>query len=106
MVTEIFYILFCQFIFGCKTDRHTHTIVNAGVPLANLSRFDGISSWARLTERQETVQIRVEKVCTRIKGGGLADCAMKIKSTAFRLVFKFNNGNALSIGESSFNQRL
>ena len=24
--------------------------MNAGVPLANLSRFDGISSWARLTD--------------------------------------------------------
>jgi hypothetical protein len=34
------------------THTHTHTIVNAGVPLANLSRFDGISSWARLTDSQ------------------------------------------------------
>ena len=36
-----------------QTDRHTDTIVNAGVPLANLSRFDGISSWARLTESKQ-----------------------------------------------------
>ena len=25
-------------------------IANAGVPLANLTRFDGIPSWARLTD--------------------------------------------------------
>ena len=47
------YSTFCPVnlsLVGCKTHRHTHTIVNAGVPLANLSRFDGISSWARLTD--------------------------------------------------------
>ena len=38
------------------TDTHTHTIVNAGVPLANLSRFDGISSEARLTDMLCTLQ--------------------------------------------------
>jgi hypothetical protein len=51
VVAEIFNILSCQFIFGCKTQTHTDAIANAGVPLANLSRFDGISSWARLTDK-------------------------------------------------------
>ena len=30
---------------------HTHTIVNAGVALAYLSRLEGISSLARITDR-------------------------------------------------------
>ena len=50
VVAEILNISLLQFIFCCLTDTQTHTIVNAGVPWVNLIRFDGISSWARLTE--------------------------------------------------------
>ena len=33
----------------------SHRLVNAGVALVNLLRFDGISSWARLTDTVRTL---------------------------------------------------
>ena len=33
-------------------DTQTYTLVNAGVPLDNMSRLDEISCWARLTEKK------------------------------------------------------